>query len=734
MKFKSIVFLLIVKWIDGVTCYTVIRNNRESSTVCKTKECKALGNMIGAGMNKSVNPCDDFWEYTCGNWISRSSIPPGEAVWNRFVLLFKQAKEKTREILDSAPKSADYEMLNKARRWYSSCMNTGQREAVGIKQLWTIMGNIGGWPITMTDREWAARNVSWQNVDLYYGGLIGRHAFYLIESGKNYADLLRYKIMVTKAPLPLAYKLPILRKKFDERDRDAYIKLIKNVAQTFIDAKGSRINAARISKDVNDMVNFEVKLSKIPLGRLFQYPTVEYVTSHYHYYFGSSETAKVNITDYIQQIYNFGNLTIPSTEVINVYYDYMNELGTLLKDTPMRTIVNYVHWHFASDLIDATNHRMNNFLVEFKRDTYGVRGNRPVWEECVGAMHLHHAVGPEFVKKYFTDRDKDTAMRMITSLKSTLEQEIRKANWIDDYTKNIIIRKLKNILALIGYPDWYDDREFMTTAYWDLSITSNYLDNIISWAKFIAGNKARLLRSKDTRTLWYGDPVTVNAFYRIFLNNINLPAATFQLPFFSPVLPDVVNYAVLGSIAGHEISHAFDPLGIQYDENGRFRRLGSNFMGSYIENAGCFDDQYKKYGRNNRIGVTTLHENIADNQGARVSFEAYESRTPKRGSPEPKLPGLEDYSTEQAFFILFSSLWCSKATPEFMRKKATDEEDHHSLHRLRVIGTLSNMEDFAKAFNCPKGSPMNPQNKCNLWTRKARTNQDLTRWMWGHSA
>ncbi|XP_011303155.1 endothelin-converting enzyme 2 isoform X3 [Fopius arisanus] len=731
MKLISIVFFLAVKWI-GVCCYTSAKNNRDSSAVCKARECKTLA----SGMNKSVNPCDDFWEYTCGNWISRTPIPAGEATWNRFVLLFKQVKDKTREILESAGKPTDFEMMGKARRWYRSCMDTGQREAVGIKQLRDIMENIGGWPITMTDRQWAETKVSWQNIDLYYGGLTGRHTFYSIESGKNYVDLLRYKIMVTKASLPLAHKLPIEKKKFDEKDRGAYTKLIKNVAQSFIDATRSPISANRISHDVNEIINFEVKLSKIPLGRLFQYPSIEYVTSHYNYYFGASETAKVNVTDYIQQIYNFGNLTIASSEIINVYYDYVNDLGTLLKDTPMRTIVNYVHWHFVSDFIDATDRRMNNYLLEFKRETYGIRENRPLfvsrWEECVGAMHLHHAVAPEFIKKYFTNRVKDAAVKMITSLKTTMEHEILEANWIDDYTKRVIIRKLKDIIALIGYPEWYSDGEFMATAYWDLSITSNYLDNIFSWWRFIAGNKARQLRSKDTRTLWYGDPVTVNAFYRIFLNNINLPAATFQLPFFSPDLPDVVNYAILGSIAGHEISHAFDPLGIQYDENGRFRRLSSNFMGNYIENAMCFDDQYQKYGKNDRIGVTTLHENIADNQGARVSFEAYKS-LPQRQPTEQKLPGLEDYSTEQSFFILFSSIWCSKATPEFISKKAMDEEDHHSVHRLRVIGTLSNMEDFAKAFNCPKGSPMNPQSKCNLWTRKARANHDLARRMWGNS-
>jgi len=262
--------------------------------------------------------------------------------------------------------------------------------------------------------------------------------------------------------------------------------------------------------------------------------------------------------------------------------------------------------------------------------------------------------------------------------------------------------------------------------YEGFEIDSEFLFNTIVNSEIsLARKRIKKLDETVDDSEWNMTPQTVNAYYYPMDNSINFPAAIFQLPFFSANQPDYLNYGAIGSIAGHELTHAFDSSGSLFDANGVLNNWWTNSTYYEFDNLSkCFIDQYNQYkligseGKEfNLNGKLTLNENLADNGGLSRSFEAWKLssiKDPKKFSERNKaLPGLSDFTPEQLFYIAFGQSFCEKNTPELL--EMLNETDPHSPGQYRIIGSVSNNEHFAKTFNCPKNSPMNPEKKCLIW-------------------
>ncbi|KAK3803419.1 hypothetical protein RRG08_067408 [Elysia crispata] len=211
-------------------------------------------------------------------------------------------------------------------------------------------------------------------------------------------------------------------------------------------------------------------------------------------------------------------------------------------------------------------------------------------------------------------------------------------------------------------------------------------------------------------------PHDTNAYYSVSDNEVVFLAGVLQPPLFSKFYPDDLNYGAIGYMIGHEITHGFDDEGRQFDQDGTFRDWWQKEdMVRYLDNCECFVQQYGNFRDHtvgmNVSGINTLSENVADNGGLEASYNAYKKLVREKGEG-PRLPGL-GLTDDQLFFLGYAQIHCEKATKESILLDL--QYDVHSPGRLRTIGVVQNSPDFAKAYNCPVGSPMNPEKKCSVW-------------------
>ncbi|ORX64409.1 zincin [Anaeromyces robustus] len=303
---------------------------------------------------------------------------------------------------------------------------------------------------------------------------------------------------------------------------------------------------------------------------------------------------------------------------------------------------------------------------------------------------------------------------------------IPQMKWLDDKTKEYAIKKVVKMTDNIGYPDYIMNPEKLSEDYEGFETTPNdYFTNMINFDSFSFGKNLKLFKQQYDNDRWHMTPQTINAYYYLLNNSMNFPAGIFQSPFYHSNDPDYLNYGSIGMVIGHELTHAFDNNGKNYDEDGKFSNWWSDSsLKKFEELSQCFINQYSKfyitdkYGRKYYVnGKNTLGENLADNGGLARAYEAWKisiSKDPEHAVERNKaLPGLSDYSYDQLFYISFGQGWCINATPEYVISKI--ENDVHSPAQFRVNGVVSNSEHFAKTFNCQKNAPMNPNNKCLIW-------------------
>jgi len=317
---------------------------------------------------------------------------------------------------------------------------------------------------------------------------------------------------------------------------------------------------------------------------------------------------------------------------------------------------------------------------------------------------------------------------LIEDIRLSFKELVSESEWMDVETQVLAQEKADAVYKEVAYPDWLPSNDELDK-YFE-GVTPPYADrNVINVASMTAWRiqwGLNKLNEPTTRDSWVMQPATVNAWYLPEKNSITFPAGILQTPFFDKGHPKYLNYGSIGVVMGHELTHGFDDEGRQYDKIGNVSPWWSEeTVAAFDVRAQCFVDMYENYTVPELIpilgddahlnGVNTLGENIADNGGVRESFRAYQNYIidKNEGKPEPKLPGLQEYTSEQLFFISFSQTWCEKMTIEKLLDQVLSNP--HSPGKYRIIGPCSNSEEFVKAYNCPEGSNMNRKDKCILW-------------------
>lgn len=412
-----------------------------------------------------------------------------------------------------------------------------------------------------------------------------------------------------------------------------------------------------------------------------------------------------------------------SATVIVQQPTYYDQLENILNQTDKSTIANYIIWRDLGDYVPYLTSDLRALEFDFLKTVTGKASKQARWSDCVKgtAGMLNIAVSAMYVREYFRDhRIKDDVGQIIAEISLEFEKFLHENDWMDRDTKSEALKKLRSMYSNVAYPNELLDDSVIENYYTGLKLNeSNYLQSAINIDNHGKEFVCSRFHQPVNRTDWidHASSIYVNANYNGKTNSIQIIAAMLQGHFYSSDRPKYMNYASIGYVIGHEMTHGFDDLGRLYDAEGNLVDWWDpQTKESFNEKKKCIIEQYGNYTDEsinmNINGVNTQGENIADNGGLKVAYRAYTSAMKKSTTPDPMLPGLP-FTAEQLFWISAAQTWCSVERQEI--KKMMILTDNHAIGRFRVLGTISNSLEFAQDFKCTADSPMNPSKKCKVW-------------------
>ena len=647
-------------------------------------------------MDTSVKPGDDFFSYTNGAWIKRTEIPPEYSRWGAFNELIERNNDALHTIADKASKTqVDPKLapeIQKVGDYYASGMDEQSIEAMRAKPLQEELDRIEA----IKDRQDVLKEIAHLHS-------IGINAFFNFGSGQDAKDSSRDIAQAVQGGLGMPD-----RDYYTKQDADMKQKREKYIAHVTKMLTLLGEPAQKAAEDAKKIMALETKLAEASRTRVqLRDPIKNYnkmgirqlqdLTPDWHW------------NDYFNKI----DLLEPGD--INVHQpEFFKAANELFKSTPIDDWKAYLRWQ----LISATGSYLSNDFVdeEFdfnERTLRGTQQNKPRWKRVITSEddEIGEALGKLYVGFYFPPEAKARALELVNNLKEALADRIKTLDWMDETTKKEALKKLAAMNVKIGYPDkWLD--------YSLLQIDRGpYVLNAVRAGKFEADRDLEKIGKPVDRTDWGMTPPTVNAYYNPNMNEIVFPAGILQPPFFYANADDAVNYGGIGAVIGHEMTHGFDDQGRQFDADGNLRDWWSpKSAAEFKKRSQAVVNQYNEYeplpGKHVN-GELTQGENIADIGGVKLAYAALQKALDK--NPQAREQKIDGFTPEQRFFLSFAAIWRSKIRDE--EQKLRLNTDPHSPAQYRVNGPLSDLPEFAKAFDVPDGSPMvRPADKrVNIW-------------------
>jgi len=643
-----------------------------------------------AAMDKSVRIQDDLFGHINGTWLKNTPIPADKPMWGSFVELDDSVQPQLHGIIDHIrPDVADGSEAQKIRDMYASYMDTATIEALGIKPLAPLFAKIDA----LTDKAQLPAFIAYLN-------RVGITAPFDSGVSPDEKDSTQYAVHFGQAGLGLPDRDYYLN------DDDAKLNGLREGYQKHIEKMLTMAGDSNAAASAQTILTLETALAKI------QWTKVELRDPVKAY--NKIATADLNALtpgfDF-QAYLNAMGVSGKIRSVIVGQPDYLTGFAKVLQDLPLESWKTYFKWHALSSnasLLPA------NFADErfafYGTALQGVPEQKPRWNRGVDKVNaiLGEAMGKLYVTEYFPAEHKERMERLVANLMAAYRTSIDRLDWMSPATKKQAQLKLSTMVTKIGYPDKWRDYAGLTISRGDL------IGNIQRANEFESAYEISRLGKPIDRQQWGMTPQTVNAQYDPQFNDITFPAAILRPPFFNPEADDAVNYGAIGAVIGHEISHAFDDEGSQYDEKGNLRNWWTDQdHEKFAKKTAALVKQYNRFSPlqgYNVNGELTLGENIADNSGLAIAMKAY--KISLHGKPAPKRNG---YTGEQRFYIGFAQVWQMKARDEFALVLL--KTDPHSPVLARTNGTVQNQPEFYKAFNVKPGDKLYlaPKERVIIW-------------------
>uniref|UniRef100_UPI0037E91C72 phosphate-regulating neutral endopeptidase PHEX n=1 Tax=Semicossyphus pulcher TaxID=241346 RepID=UPI0037E91C72 len=694
---------------------------------CLSPECIEAAGSVLSKLDQSINPCEDFYSFSCGGWLKENPIPEDSSSYGIYPWLRQHVDIRLKELLEAPSAADELEAVTKAKMLYRSCLNETILEQMDAKPMlktlrqpefrWPVVGEGLGGDYQWSEKQWSLLKTLAEMRNQHSKSVLIR--LYVSPDDKNSSH---YVIKLDQASLSLPSREDYITNTSSARAyRAALLSLMVDTAVML----GAPEKAA--VTQMEKALAFETKLAHILIP--YENRTSESMYNRHTLSRLQRTIPQFDWLGFVKAVVESKDdpaRSISSSEPVIVRApQYFKELVKLINSTDPRTVANYVQWRTVFSRITTLSRRFLYRYLDYARVTTGTTSLTPRWDKCVNYVEnsLVYATGRLFVNTHFQEDKKHMMEELIEGVRWAFIDMLEKENsWMDQPTKTRAIEKAHAVLAKVGYPEFILNDTYLNEDLKQLEFNEkDYYGNVMQTLKFIAHSDIAWLRKSVPRTEWFTNPTTVNAFYSSSTNQIRFPAGELQKPFFwGREYPRSLSYGAIGVIVGHELTHGFDNNGRKYDKNGNLEYWWSNSsVTAFNEKNQCMIDQYNGYhwkeaGLNVR-GKRTLAENIADNGGIREAFRAYrrwvdESRG---GVEEPLLPGV-GLNNNQLFFLSYAHVRCNSYRPEAARDQI--QSGAHSPPKYRVIGAMSNYEEFRKAFSCPESSVMNRgAQSCRVW-------------------
>ena len=645
-------------------------------------------------VDKSVDPCENFYQYSCNGWFKRNPLPPDQIAYGRFTELYELNRLHLRQILEAAASAqADSRSPNEQKIGdeYASCMDTAAINKQGLKPLQPEL-----------DRIAALKSTSDLPGELAHLHQIGVNAFFGMGSNQDFGDATQVIAFYGAGGLGLP-------------ERDYYIRTdAKSVEQRkqYVDHVRKMLVLAgepesQAGKDADSILVLETRLAKVSLTVTEQrdpqnlnHPTdvasFEKQLSHFA------------LADYIS-----GTKAPAAGKMNDMEPKFFAEFNTILADTPLDQIKTYLRWHLlhafaGTSMPDAFDQENWNFYAHILN---GAEKQQERWKRCTSRIdhEMGEALGQVYVEKYFPPEEKQRALNMTIAIEQAMGKDVDSLDWMSAETKVKAKEKLHTVMNKIGYPDKWRDYSSLQIARGDA------LGNQKRAREFeFARDLAKIGKPVD-KNEWQMSPPTVNAYYDPQQNNVNFPAGYFQPPLFSDKEDDAANYGDMGSTIGHELTHGFDDEGRQFDKDGNLNNWWTKEDEQrFNDRAECMVKQYDAIEAVPGVhlnGKLTLGENLADLGGLWLAWLAWQD---KAEDTHLDLHAKQDgYTPDQRFWVAYAQQWCTQTRPEQLRTQA--QTNPHAPDEYRTNSVLQDLPEFAKSFNCKKTAKMVSAKPCRVW-------------------
>ncbi len=641
-------------------------------------------------LDRSADPCVDFYRFTCGGWMTHNPIPPDQAAWSVYAKLADENSQFLWGILEQDAKLKDRTPAQqKIGDYFAACMNTDAINARGLEPLKPELDRInaigGREQLTAFLREGANRR------GLYFLNVRAE------QDPKN-AEMMIVGVGVGGLGLPDRDYYT----KTDARSEEIRKRYVAYLSQLLVLAG---IPQAQADEQAAATMKIETALANASLTRVER-------RNPYNVY----HRMKIGEIDALAPALGL-NAYLQAQKVSPSLLDnidvsqpkFLQALQDQLASEPLDNLKAYLRAHAlnaaSTSLSSNFEDAQFNFYGKFLR---GVPQMQPRWQRCEHQVdnYLGEALGQEFVARTFAPETKQKVVEMTEQIEQAMQEEIGHRDWMSEPTKKQALIKLHAVRNKIGYPDKWRDYSALTVS------PDDYFGNVERARVFEYNREWAKVGKPVDRNEWDMTPPTVDAYYDPQMNDINFPAGVLQPPLYDPKEDDAPNYGNTGGTIGHELTHGFDDQGRQFDAEGNLKDWWTpEDAKAFEDRINCQREQYAKYIIVDDIHINsklTSGEDVADLGGTLLAYIAWKKQTAGENL-QPK----DGFTAEQRFFIGYAQWACENNRPENLRVHALT--DPHSPGWARVNGIVTNMPEFAAAFGCKGGQPMVKENVCKVW-------------------
>jgi len=667
-------------------------------------ERQAVAAGVWKSLDASVNPCEDFYQHSCGQWMKKTKLPGDHTSWTRtFSVIQKRVRSTVKDIMEGKTTLKEEQvpkaMLDKLLTFYKACNDDVKLHKIGRGPLKAFAEPILNSITDRTSLMKALARLSAHGLDQLFG-------FGVDVDPK---DPLKHILTLSQGGLGLPDRSYYLKQRHKTMLHSKYKPFLQNLLAAM---KLPGVSMSKSAKLAAEVLQFETELAKITTGRT---KLRDPIKSYHMYTQAELFQLAPMLKDYFEHRGRGKDLWAKSPRLYTATPTFFKGLDQLLSRTKISTVKAYLAFHLHNSLAGWLGDRESRPLFKFYgMELAGVKVRSLRWKRCFSTANaaLPDIVGRAFAAVAFKGDAKLKAESMIKMIKKAFGSTLDKLAWLDEKTRSKAKFKLDALVDMIGYPEqWYAYRT---------PIGENHFDNMMALNLESTQYDLGYLGKPVNRSEWDMSAAEVNAYYSPPTNSIVFPAAILQPPFFSSEYPMAVNFGAIGSVMGHELTHGFDDQGRLYGPSGTLHSWWKDQTASqFMQRAQCIAREYSSFQLRGEPpvfvnGNLTLGEDLADNGGLQNAYEAYSNWA----SQQPGGLAAQRFGNvtgPQLFFYSFGQAWCTKQTMKAERQQVIT--DPHAPSRFRVNGAVQNTPAFAAAFQCTAGSKMNPsKGRCLVWT------------------